>query len=275
MLKNYDINLIPDLCLLTDGIELISCNDNLLQFLNYETLNELKKDIHCFCDLFEESEKYLKIKNIENLYQNKKVMKAIILNQKEEETILRLSVNKSENTYIIIMIDITEEEHQLAELEKRAYTDHLTKIYNRQMFDDLYKKELENKKRYKDNLSLMMLDIDHFKNLNDTYGHDIGDKVLISLSELITKHLRVNDIFARWGGEEFLILLPRTDADTAYEKAECIRELIDNHKNEIPHFTVSFGVTEIKSYDKDQSAFIRVDEALYKSKETRNKVTLL
>jgi len=98
MLKNYDINLIPDLCLLTDGTELISCNDNLLQFLNYGTLNELKKNVHCFCELFEENEKYLKVKNIETLYQNKKVMKAIILNQKEEETILRLSVNKSENT---------------------------------------------------------------------------------------------------------------------------------------------------------------------------------
>jgi diguanylate cyclase (GGDEF)-like protein len=120
-----------------------------------------------------------------------------------------------------------------------------------------------------------MLDIDYFKQLNDTYGHDIGDKVLVALSQLISKHLRTNDIFARYGGEEFMILLPRTNVDIAYQKAEELRTLIDDHKNKIPHFTASFGVTKITEYDKEQSAFIRVDKALYQAKVKRNDVVQL
>jgi len=174
-----------------------------------------------------------------------------------------------------ILQDITAIHKEKDLLEKMAYIDHLTQIYNRQMFQKFYNKELQNKKRHGDNLSLIMLDIDHFKVLNDTYGHAIGDKVLISLTQLISKHLRTNDIFARWGGEEFLILLPRTNVDVAYDKAQELRKLIEDIKEKIPSFTVSFGVTEVMDYDKELSAFIRVDKALYEAKIKRNDVVLL
>ena len=144
------------------------------------------------------------------------------------------------------------------------------------MFAKVLEKEIENKKRHGDNISLLMLDIDHFKMINDTYGHEIGDKVLVSLTKLISSNLRTNDVFARWGGEEFMILLPRTDVNIAYHKAEELRKLIEEYKdNNIPNITISIGVTQMLDYDKEQSAFIRVDEALYKAKVKRNDVVKL
>ena len=141
------------------------------------------------------------------------------------------------------------------------------------MFNKSLIKELENKKRHGDHLSLIMLDIDQFKAVNDTYGHNIGDKVLIILTELISKKLRTNDVFSRWGGEEFMILLPRTDVDIAYKKAQELRKVIEEYSDKtIPSITASFGVTEILETDKEQSSFKRVDEALYGAKIKRNDV---
>ena len=121
-----------------------------------------------------------------------------------------------------------------------------------------------------------MFDIDHFKNINDTYGHITGDKVLITLTKIIKHHLRINDIFARWGGEEFMVLLPRTDIQEAYNKAKELRKIIEEYQdNQIPKFTVSFGVTEILDSDKSESCLIRVDTALYQAKRQRNDVVKL
>ena len=99
--------------------------------------------------------------------------------------------------------------------------------------------------------------------------------MLTTLAELVSKNLRTNDIFARWGGEEFMILLLRTDVDIAYHKANELRIIIEDHQDQIPKFTVSLGVTEIYDYDKELSAFIRVDKALYQAKIKRNDVVKL
>ena len=184
--------------------------------------------------------------------------------------------NNQKIAYTSIRQDITAIHNENKLLETMAYNDHLTGIYNRQMFAKVLEKEIENKKRHGDNISLLMLDIDHFKMINDTYGHEIGDKVLVSLTKLISSNLRTNDVFARWGGEEFMILLPRTDVNIAYHKAEELRKLIEEYKdNNIPNITISIGVTQMLDYDKEQSAFIRVDEALYKAKVKRNDVVKL
>ena len=178
--------------------------------------------------------------------------------------------------YTSIRQDITAIHNENKLLETMAYNDSLTGIYNRQMFTKILEKEIENKKRHGDKISLMMIDIDHFKMINDTYGHEIGDKVLVSLSKLISSSLRINDVFSRWGGEEFMILLPRTDVNVAHNKAQELRKLIEEYKDtNIPSITISIGVTQMLDYDKEQSAFIRVDEALYKAKVKRNDVVKL
>jgi len=182
----------------------------------------------------------------------------------------------NKHLYVIIFTDITAVEREKKLLEKMAYHDPLTNAYNRQMFGKVLQKELENKKRHGDALSIIMLDIDFFKAVNDIHGHAIGDKVLITLTKLITENLRTNDFFARWGGEEFMILLPRTNKKRAYAKAERLRQLIEQYSDDtLPKITVSFGVTEILDTDKERSCFQRADEALYGAKTKRNNVVQL
>jgi len=283
------INTIPNPVIITNGKELIISNDYFLSFFNYKNIEEFVKYNSCVCNLFIQHKDYFSLDQIDKntlwtdyLFNSKSNPKTVsILDKDDNPKIFEIAINKlkennnNDNDYIVVFTDVTPIHKEKELLEKMAYVDHLTQIYNRQMFDQLYQKELENKKRYGDNLSLIMLDIDHFKEVNDTYGHDIGDKVLINLTQLISKNLRTNDIFARWGGEEFLILLPRTDKAIAYKKANELRKMIENHKEQIPHFTVSFGVTQILDYDKEQSAFIRVDKALYEAKIKRNDVVQL
>ena len=280
------INTIPNPVIITNGKELIIANDNFLNFFNYETLEEFVKYNGCVCTLFIQNEDYFSLDVIDEntlwtdyLYNSESnPITVSLLNKDANPKIFEIAINKLEeydNNYIVVFTDITPIHKEKELLEKMAYIDHLTQVYNRQMFDKFYVKELENKIRYDDHLSLIMLDIDHFKELNDAYGHDIGDKVLVTLTQLISKHLRTNDIFARWGGEEFLILLPRTDKATAYNKAQELRKIIQDYQGEIPQFTASFGITEILSSDEELSAFIRVDKALYQAKIKRNDVVQL
>ena len=277
MLKNTQttqqiINAIPNPIIITSGSKIMMANQNFLQFFEANNLNEFLKTNKCVCDLFQDKKEYFSLAKInsntlwtEYIFNSKEQQKVSILSKNGNSHIFHLTVEQINGNYLVVFTNITAKEQNVS-LKEMAYHDHLTQIYNRQMFNKLYQKELSNKKRHGDSLSLIMLDIDYFKALNDTYGHDIGDKVLIALSELITKHLRTTDIFARWGGEEFLILMPRTDKATAYKKAQELRQIIEDHNNQIPQFTVSFGVTELTDYDKELSAFIRVDKALYQAK---------
>jgi diguanylate cyclase (GGDEF)-like protein len=275
------INAIPNPIIVTNGEKMLMANDNFLEFHKVNNIEEFLQEHKCVCELFQDKEGYFSLNKIDNntlwtehIFNSNTKHKVSILCSNNHSHLFNLSVKKIEGNYFVVFTNITAVEKN-EYYQDLAYHDHLTKIYNRQKFDKLYKKELENHKRYGDDLSIIMLDIDYFKQLNDTYGHDVGDKVLVALSELISKHLRTNDIFARWGGEEFMILLPRTNIDTAYQKAEELRKIIDKHKNKIPHFTVSFGVTQLLDYDKELSAFIRVDKALYQAKINRNEVVQL
>ncbi len=276
------IDPIPNPIIITNGAKIELANKNFLEFFEYENLNDFIQEHNCVCELFEDKAEHFSLSQLvgntelwtDYLYASNDQVKVSIRCKNGNSHIFNITVEKINDNYMVVFTNITAQEHEVI-LSELAYHDHLTKIYNRQMFDQLYKKQVANQQRHGDHFSLIMLDIDYFKNLNDTYGHDTGDKVLISLTELITNNIRENDIFARWGGEEFILLLPRTKAKEAYKKAQELREIIDNHHNEIPHFTASFGVTEVKDYDKEQSAFIRVDKALYKAKEKRNDVIQL
>jgi len=240
---------------------------------------------NCVCDLFVKHEDCFTLKDLKEniiwtdyIYKSNSIVKVAIEVDKKlsffEVTLNKLYDDLSH--YIVVFTDITAIENEKKLLKQLAYTDPLTKIYNRKMFDSLLKKEKENIKRHNDKSSLIMIDIDYFKKVNDNYGHDIGDKVLKKLTELISKNIRTNDIFARWGGEEFILLLPRTSVDLAYEKAQQLRQLIqDTQLKKLPKFTISAGVTEILATDKRRSCFKRVDEALYKAKIKRNDVVLL
>jgi diguanylate cyclase (GGDEF)-like protein len=152
-----------------------------------------------------------------------------------------------------------------------ATKDEKTGLYNNLFFRNIFSLELENARRKKP-LSLIIVDIDHFKKINDTYGHLVGDKTLKSLAKLLQKQVRKNDIVARFGGEEFFIMLPNTNIERAKQIAERLRKATEK-SNSKPSITISLGVTEYKQGDNLRKMTLRADEALYYSKEHgRNQV---
>ncbi len=159
-------------------------------------------------------------------------------------------------------------------LEKQATTDALTGIFNRMKFNKSLTNEIQRAQRYNTPLSLIIFDIDHFKQVNDTYGHLAGDSVLKKIARIITSNLREIDIFARWGGEEFVIQAPGTTLDGAIGLAEKLRNKIECYDFAEPEkITMSFGVTTLKNDDNTISFINRADEALYRAKEGgRNQV---
>ncbi len=159
-------------------------------------------------------------------------------------------------------------------LEEEASIDSLTGVFNRAKFDKFFDFEIEKAKMSKNILTMVILDIDHFKSINDTYGHHVGDAVLKQLAQLISKDLKRVDIFARWGGEEFAILLPSTTLDGAVALSEKVRKTIeDSNFSMVESITASFGVGIFEENETKSEFFKRVDDALFEAKRTgRNKV---
>ncbi|OQX63771.1 MAG: hypothetical protein B5M51_04715, partial [Anaerolinea sp. 4484_236] len=166
------------------------------------------------------------------------------------------------------------------ELYKQATTDPLTGVFNRRYFFETAQKELERSQRYNRPLSIIIFDIDHFKKVNDTYGHGAGDEVLRKLTAECKDSLRENDVFARYGGEEFVILLPETNLEQAEQMAErmrkgCAETPLDVGSATVK-ITVSFGVSSLDNETLPlDELLLRADNALYASKEAgRNRVTV-
>jgi diguanylate cyclase (GGDEF)-like protein len=151
--------------------------------------------------------------------------------------------------------------------ERQARIDYLTGIYNRLMFTELLEAELQRARRYDFELSLIMFDLDHFKAVNDTHGHSMGDHVLKEVAKIVLDNIRSHDIFARWGGEEFMVLTPKTTQVQAVVLAEKLRGLFENHDfGDGLQVAASFGVTQFMSDDHADSFTARSDEALYLAK---------
>ncbi|MFT9496971.1 GGDEF domain-containing protein [Anaerosolibacter sp.] len=152
-------------------------------------------------------------------------------------------------------------------LEHLVNYDGLTKVYNRRYFNEYLNHEMEKSERYNKNLSLIMFDIDHFKKVNDTYGHDVGDSVLKELSDLIQAHIRKCDILARIGGEEFAIIATETNVDNGLVFSEKLRKIVEEYDfKHIGKITISLGVTQFNHGDNSDLIYKRADTALYKAK---------
>ena len=169
--------------------------------------------------------------------------------------------------------------HELSQrLEEASYKDPLTEIYNRRGIHKEIECLCQEYKKEKNNFSLMLCDIDYFKSINDTYGHQAGDEVLKKVVVEIKHLLRKNDIVGRWGGEEFLILLPYTALNDAYKVAENIRKTIENisfsYKNYSIVLTLSIGIAENKEDTPIDEVIKKADENMYKAKEEGRNTTL-
>lgn len=175
---------------------------------------------------------------------------------------------------VVSFYDISERKKKEKSLYEMAVHDKLTGLYNRWYVKDFFKKELALMQRKKASLSLLILDVDDFKKINDAYGHNIGDEVLKALARIVKKQVRAYDLVARWGGEEFVVLLPNTDVIEAMKIAERVRVSVESFRHEdIPNFTVSIGVASYVEGDTLESLVERADNALYTAKrEGKNRV---
>ena len=176
-----------------------------------------------------------------------------------------------------IIQDINERKKNEAELQRLATTDPLTGILNRRSFTNLASREFEIRDRYKTPLSLLMLDIDHFKKINDLHGHNCGDRSLCLFSRLCNREIRSTDILGRLGGEEFAILLLGLDQKDARQVAERIRRSIametPDEPESVPSMTVSIGLVTVSEDDTLESSLSKADKLMYKAKRSgRNRV---
>ena len=196
------------------------------------------------------------------------VAEPIYLKQQLEILNIKLEDEVGEKTRELQKL-VSQLEKQNDILTYKANYDGLTKLFNRQKLNEELDKEILRENRYKHGLSVLMFDIDDFKNINDTYGHDVGDVVLMDIAKILSSSIRITDLASRWGGEEFMILLPETKIEEAFEIAQTIVKNVEiyTHKPiEVP-ITISGGVTHFVVGECDKLSFLKkVDIALYKAK---------
>jgi diguanylate cyclase (GGDEF)-like protein len=161
-------------------------------------------------------------------------------------------------------------------LEQLATIDKLSGLYNRMKIENYCEMEIDKVKRYNEVFSVILIDIDYFKEINDDYGHNIGDRVISSISKILQSSIRRVDYVGRWGGEEFLILLPKTTAQQAFQIAEKIRiTIMEEDFSPAQNITISAGITEYMQGDTTEKIIQRADEELYKAKESgRNQIQI-
>lgn len=209
----------------------------------------------------------------------------LLAQKKTESTRLFHAVAEKTKALNLAKKDLEEELTKKIALEKHlqhlASTDSLTELYNRRAFFDICDVEMKDARNKNTELTCLIVDIDHFKNVNDTYGHDIGDKVISSVAKLMIDNTRTIDYVGRIGGEEFAILMPNTDMDSAFQIADRLRANIAKHElvlnSKVIGISVSIGLSYLTHQDKNIHTLLkRADTALYEAKENgRNQVCYL
>jgi len=173
-----------------------------------------------------------------------------------------------EKLAMVIIDDFTERKNIEDQLTSLSFTDTLTGAYNRRYFKQKAEEEILHAKKLHRSFSVILLDLDHFKSVNDTFGHDAGDVVLKALTDLIMQRIRKTDILARWGGEEFVILLTDISCQQAVNIAEKLRQ--DLMQTDIPpvgYITASFGIASYQDEETIDALFLRADKMMYRAKQ--------
>ena len=262
---------------------IISINKVGLKFFGFSSLKKFNSSHSSISDLFIEEDgcvdKYTYGKGwIETVEKSKqKSIKVKLFSEEDQMDYyfhIKVSKMKYNNQYILSFNNITALEEEKRQIKQLAEYDPLTKIYNRVKLNSLFPELVYKANRYGQHFSIILLDIDHFKRINDEYGHNVGDKVLVELARLITLGLRQSDTFARWGGEEFLVVSEMSTKKETIALASRLREQVEKYPFDVvEHITCSFGVAEFKDGDTQIRILERVDTALYEAKENgRNQV---
>ena len=271
------------LIFLTNFKSVSYASNSFLEFFDFKNKDDILSRYENILDIFMPHKDYLHGKTkeefIEQFSQARAVNKVVLLlgrdfNPKVFHINLDTVQHDNELFYIISLSNISLMQEQSLEVSYKAYVDNLTGISNRNKFEEVFDYEHKLFTRYKTPFCLAVLDIDHFKKFNDTYGHLIGDEVLSLMANEVNINTRETDTFARWGGEEFILLMSNTKIEEAQIICEKLRIIIENICHVIAgKITCSFGVTQIKDNDSLKNIMNRSDEALYEAKAAgRNKV---
>jgi len=258
-------------------------------FLGYLPYNETLSNLIVYISIIEIILFSLLLAYRINIIRNESLesREALIEQQKTESTRLFHTVAEKTKALNLAKKEIEEELRKKIELEKHlqhlASTDPMTELYNRRAFFEIAELEVSSAKSKQEKFTCLIIDIDHFKRINDTYGHGVGDTVITAVSKLMVLNTRTKDHIGRIGGEEFAILMPKTSTEAAYQIADRLRENISKHSiaidgSESVKITISIGLSTLTT-DEDETIHTllkRADTALYKAKDNgRNQVRCL
>ena len=282
--KKYVQNILDlqeNLIIVTDGKKALNANKALLNFFGLRNFSEFQSNHVCIDSALIKEDGYF---HLDSAKKNSAWIDEVVeLSKKEDvlvkikgaskESVFTLKITNFNDFYILNLTDVTKISKLSDEYERAANFDNLTQIYNRNMLHSLLNKKINSKREKEDGFVLMMLDIDFFKKVNDAYGHLVGDEVLKGISQVVKKHIRADEIFARWGGEEF-VLVVNVGIQQGMKIAENLRKYVEAEDFGVAkEITCSFGITEFMENDTLDTLIKRADDALYKAKETgRNKV---
>lgn len=278
-----------NISIVSDCSRISFANKAFLNFFDIENIDQFYSNNENFLDIFENKAGFLYKELLDeklstnnenlgihfyNLIHSTKDSERVglILDKQGKEKYFLINVylmDENKGLYLLTLTDITEITIQKTKAQIKVNIDELTGSFNRNKFEEVFDYEISTTKRYELDLSIAILDIDHFKNFNDQYGHLVGDEVLKLLVQEIKKHTRKSDLFARWGGEEFVLIFSGTNIEDAVKVANNLRKIVANLE-QLPagKITVSFGVTQYIKGDDKQSLFSRCDKALYQAKES-------
>ncbi len=273
-----------NIVIITDGEKLLEVNKIFLERFGFKDAQEFSaRKNFCLTDYFVEEEGYLHIEENGMLwfyyalnYPEKRLKVKMNINEKIYYFILNTyPVKAPKKLYSIVLSDITDEENYRLELEESVLTDALTGVRNRRYFDEKIQEEILLAQRYQRPFSLVLLDLDYFKDINDKHGHDIGDKVLVWFSQTVQKEIRKPDVFCRIDGEEFAIILPEIRLNNAVRFAKKINKIVKREEGCFVEVSVSLGVVEYTRGESEKDIFKRAENALYKAKTSgKDKVVI-
>lgn len=276
-----------NLVILTNDKELKFANKRFFKFFGLENLKDFENKFNhkLILELFIRNDRFFHIDHLVNkdewitflrlLPQSKRIVS--MLDKDFHVHAFSLNLNDfSDDTTIISFTDISETMLEQINLENKVIHDNLTNAYNREYFEQNYKKLLNSYHNHNSKLAIALLDIDYFKNVNDDFGHDIGDEVLKEFVKTIQRYSRKDDILVRWGGEEFILVLKINSENDLINALENLRKVIELHPFiKVEKITTSIGATIYKDDESIVSTIKRADEAVYKAKaQGRNRVIL-
>jgi diguanylate cyclase (GGDEF)-like protein len=268
--------------IITNGKTTIDVNKKFLDFFNYKSLEKFQTEHMCICEFFEEDDRFFHLGKIDNdktwaHYLESRPLKEhiVAMNDIHGMThIFNVSLNHFDDNYLISFSDISETMIEHFSLAQRATHDTLTGIYNRDYVDTHLNRLISEAQSNQLALGVILFDIDHFKQVNDTYGHNRGDTVLKHLVSCVESSIRQEDILVRWGGEEFLLLVKTKSLQHLHNMSEHIRTKVETEPfEEIQHLSCSFGATLYRDDEPIEQTIERSDRALYEAKsQGRNRV---